>query len=145
MYENIITQRNIESLIAAGITVLEPEEGELACGYSGKGRFPEPKDIVEQIKIILGKEGIFKNKRFLITAGPTREPIDPVRFITNHSSGKMGYALAEKAIQRGADVILISGPTKLAPPLGLYKYVSIETAEDMFNAVMKYYLRLMSL
>lgn len=139
MYENPITQRNIATLRKFGIFVLEPEEGDLACGYSGKGRFPEPRIIVEHIKVILGKDGDLKDKRFLITAGPTREPIDPVRFITNHSSGKMGYALAEKAIQRGARVILISGPTNLTPPIGLEEFISINTAEEMYNAVMKYY------
>lgn len=139
MYENPITQRNIAKLRKFGIFVLEPEEGDLACGYSGKGRFPEPRIIVEHIKVILGKDGDLKDKRFLITAGPTREPIDPVRFITNHSSGKMGYALAEKAIQRGARVILISGPTNLTPPIGLEEFICINTAEEMYNAVMKYY------
>lgn len=142
MYENTITQKNITSLRTHGITVLEPEKGQLACGYTGKGRFPEPGNIVEQIEIILAKEdGDFKNKKFLITAGPTREPIDPVRFITNHSSGKMGYALAEKAIRRGGDVILVSGPTNLIPPLGLCKYISVNTAEEMFKAVMEHYLQ----
>ncbi|MDD4568953.1 MAG: bifunctional phosphopantothenoylcysteine decarboxylase/phosphopantothenate--cysteine ligase CoaBC [Tepidanaerobacteraceae bacterium] len=140
MYENAITQRNIKCLRKNGIEVLEPGEGDLACGYSGKGRFPELDDIVAHIKIILGKNSDFKYKKILITAGPTREPIDPVRFITNHSSGKMGYALAEKAIQRGANTILISGPTNLKPPLGLYKYIPIETAEEMFKAVMEHYL-----
>lgn len=139
MYENPITQRNIAALKALGITVLDPEEGDLACGYSGKGRFPEPTDIVEHIKVILGKDGDLKDKRFLITAGPTREPIDPVRFITNHSSGKMGYALAEKAVQRGARVTLISGPTNLTPPLGLERFIRVDTAEEMYSAVMKHY------
>ncbi|NLU09942.1 MAG: bifunctional phosphopantothenoylcysteine decarboxylase/phosphopantothenate--cysteine ligase CoaBC [Tepidanaerobacter acetatoxydans] len=139
MYENPVTQKNIEYLRATGAIVMEPEEGELACGYTGKGRFPEPQNIVTQVKIILGKDGNLKGNKFLITAGPTREPIDPVRFITNHSSGKMGYALAEKAIHRGGEVILISGPTNLAPPLGLYKYIPVETAQEMFEAVMKHY------
>jgi len=139
MYENPITQRNIAVLREMGITVLEPEEGDLACGYSGRGRFPEPKDIVEHIKVILGKDGDLKGKRFLITAGPTREPIDPVRFISNHSSGKMGYALAEKAVQRGARVILISGPTNLAPPLGLENFISVNTAKEMYEAVIKHF------
>ena len=139
MYENPITQRNIAALKALGINVLDPEEGDLACGYSGKGRFPEPTDIVEHIKVILGKDGDLKDKRFLITAGPTREPIDPVRFITNHSSGKMGYALAEKAVQRGARVTLISGPTNLTPPLGLERFIRVDTAEEMYSAVMKHY------
>ena len=139
MYENPITQRNIAVLREMGITVLEPEEGDLACGYSGRGRFPEPKDIVEHIKVILGKDGDLKGKRLLITAGPTREPIDPVRFISNHSSGKMGYALAEKAVQRGARVILISGPTNLAPPLGLENFISVNTAKEMYEAVIKHF------
>jgi len=139
MYENPITQRNIAALRKLDITVLEPEEGDLACGYSGKGRFPEPKDIVEHIKVILGKDGGLKDKRFLITAGPTREPIDPVRFISNYSSGKMGYALAEKAVQRGARVILISGPTNLAPPLGLENFISVNTAKEMYEAVIKHF------
>ena len=139
MYENPITQRNIAALRKLDITVLEPEEGDLACGYSGKGRFPEPKDIVEHIKVILGKDGGLKDKRFLITAGPTREPIDPVRFISNYSSGKMGYALAEKAIQRGARVTLVSGPTNLSPPLGLEQFIAVNTAKEMYNAVLRHY------
>jgi len=139
MYENIITQRNIETLTSTGAVVIEPATGDLACGYKGKGRFPEPADIVEQIEVILGKSGDLRGKKFLITAGPTREPIDPVRFITNHSSGKMGYALAEKAVHRGGEVILISGHTSLKPPLGLSKYIPVETADEMFNAVMEYY------
>ena len=139
MYENPITQRNIAALRKLDITVLEPEEGDLACGYSGKGRFPEPKDIVEHIKVILGKDGGLKDKRFLITAGPTREPIDPVRFISNYSSGKMGYALAEKAIQRGARVTLVSGPTNLSPPLGLEQFIAVKTAKEMYNAVLRHY------
>lgn len=139
MYENPITQRNIAALRKLDITVLEPEEGDLACGYSGKGRFPEPKDIVERIKVILGKDGGLKDKRFLITAGPTREPIDPVRFISNYSSGKMGYALAEKAIQRGARVTLVSGPTNLSPPLGLEQFIAVKTAKEMYNAVLRHY------
>lgn len=139
MYENIITQRNIETLTSTGVVVIEPAIGDLACGYKGKGRFPEPEDIVGQIEVILGRNGDLRGKKFLITAGPTREPIDPVRFITNHSSGKMGYALAEKAVHRGSEVILVSGPTNLKPPLGISKYIPVETANEMFNAVIEYY------
>ncbi|HHX23611.1 MAG: bifunctional phosphopantothenoylcysteine decarboxylase/phosphopantothenate--cysteine ligase CoaBC [Tepidanaerobacteraceae bacterium] len=139
MYENPITQRNIYSLIERDIKFIDPSEGNLACGYTGKGRFPEPTDIVEWIKIILGENGDFKDKKLLITAGPTREPLDPVRFITNYSSGKMGYALAEKAVQRGAKVTLISGPTNLTPPLGLSKYIAVDTAQEMFQAVMEHF------
>jgi len=137
MYENPITQKNITALKERGIFVIDPVEGDLACGYSGKGRFPEPRDIIEYVKVILGKDGDLRNKRFLITAGPTREPIDPVRFISNYSSGKMGYALAEKAIQRGAKVILVSGPTNLMPPLGLEQFISVKTAKEMYDAVIK--------
>lgn len=135
MYENPITQKNIAFLQSMGVEVLEPDEGFLACGYIGKGRFPDPQDIVQQIELVLGKEGDLKGKRILITAGPTQEPIDPVRYITNHSSGKMGYALAEKAVCRGGQVILISGPTNLKPPLGLHKYIPIKTANEMYKAV----------
>jgi len=139
MYENPITQRNIATLRELGIFVLKPDEGDLACGYVGRGRFPDPREIIEYVKVIFGKDGDLKGKRFLITAGPTREPIDPVRFISNYSSGKMGYALAEKAVQRGAKVTLISGPTNLNPPLGLEKFISVETAKEMFDAVIKHY------
>lgn len=139
MYANPVTQHNINFLRELGIEVMEPEEGYLACGYCGKGRFPEPEDIVERLELILGQDGDLKGNKILITAGPTREPIDPVRFITNHSSGKMGYALAKKAVLRGAQVILISGHTNIKPPKGLYKFLAIETAEEMYNTVMEYF------
>lgn len=137
MYENPITQKNINYLRKIGLEVMEPEEGFLACGYSGKGRFPDPEDIVQRVEVILGQDGDFRGKKVLITAGPTREPIDPVRFITNHSSGKMGYALAQKAVLRGARVILVTGPTDIKPPAGLDKIITVETAKEMYNAVME--------
>lgn len=137
MYENPVTQKNIMKLKSFGYEIIEPDEGLLACGYTGKGRFPEPEDILEKLKKRIIKHQDFKNKKFLITAGPTREHIDPVRFITNHSTGKMGYALAGEAIDRGGQVILISGPTNIKPPPGLYKFVQVETTEQMRNAVIE--------
>jgi len=139
MYENPLTQRNIKTLQDLGFYIMEPEEGPLACGYTGKGRFPAPEKIVEQVEILLEDRKDLSGKLVLITAGPTREPIDPVRFISNHSTGKMGYALAKRAVARGAKVILISGPTNLTPPLGLYKFIPVTTALEMSQAVMKYF------
>lgn len=137
MYQNPITQRNISILRENGILVMEPSEGDLACGYSGKGRFPEPIDIVKKVEELLGKQEDLKGVKMLITAGPTREPIDPVRYISNHSSGKMGYALASQALNRGAEVVLISGPTNISPPAGLRKFLPVETAEEMRRAVLE--------
>ncbi|MCG0274675.1 MAG: bifunctional phosphopantothenoylcysteine decarboxylase/phosphopantothenate--cysteine ligase CoaBC [Thermosediminibacteraceae bacterium] len=139
MYCNPITQENISYLKEKGFSVMEPEEGFLACGYLGKGRFPEPDKIMEVIERLVGNSNDLKNKRILITAGPTREPIDPVRFISNRSSGKMGYALAEAAVERGGEVILISGPTCLPQPAGLFKYIAVETAQDMKEQVLKFF------
>lgn len=137
MYENPITQKNIKYLKESGIEIVEPAEGPLACGYVGRGRFPEPADIVNIVDGLMGKTSDLKGRTFLITAGPTREPLDPVRYITNHSSGKMGYALARRATIRGARVILVSGPTNIAPPAGLYKFVPVETAIQMEKAVLE--------
>ncbi|AYO30401.1 bifunctional phosphopantothenoylcysteine decarboxylase/phosphopantothenate--cysteine ligase CoaBC [Biomaibacter acetigenes] len=136
MYEHPITQKNIRSLKESGIEVIEPAEGLLACGYSGRGRFPEPVDIVNTVDRLIGKAPDLKGRTILITAGPTREPLDPVRFISNHSSGKMGYALARQATLRGAQVVLISGPTNIEPPVGLYKFIPVETALEMEKAVL---------
>ncbi|MFO7151645.1 MAG: bifunctional phosphopantothenoylcysteine decarboxylase/phosphopantothenate--cysteine ligase CoaBC [Bacillota bacterium] len=139
MYLNPITQENLSYLKEKGFYVMEPDEGPLACGYSGKGRFPEPEKILKFIEKLVGVSRDLNNKKILITAGPTREPIDPVRFISNRSSGKMGYALAEAAVERGGEVILISGPTSLQPPPGLYKYIRINTALEMREKVLEYY------
>ncbi|MDN5331106.1 MAG: phosphopantothenoylcysteine decarboxylase / phosphopantothenate---cysteine ligase [Tepidanaerobacteraceae bacterium] len=139
MYLNPITQENISFLKEKGFYVMEPDEGFLACGYSGKGRFPEPEKIIKVIEKLAGVCGDLKNKKILITAGPTREPIDPVRFISNRSSGKMGYALAEAAVERGGEVILISGPTCLPQPGGLYKYIKVNTALEMRECVLTYF------
>ncbi len=133
MYENRIVQRNINTLKEFGHIIIEPRTGSLACGYEGKGRMEEPSRIVEYIEAFLMPKD-FKGIKAIVTAGPTREYIDPVRFITNPSSGKMGYALARKLAQRGADVVLVSGPTNLDSPHGV-KIVRVKTTEEMLEAV----------
>jgi len=135
MYRNPITQENIERLKRFGYLFIEPEEGELACGYEGVGRLAEPGDIVEQVVGRLAPKDLTE-ERILVTAGPTEEAIDPVRFLTNPSSGKMGYAIARAAAQRGAKVTLISGPTSCAPPLDVALF-RVRSAEEMRKAVMK--------
>lgn len=137
MYENPITQRNISYLQELGFEVMEPDEGHLACGYSGKGRFPQVDKIVDKIEYMLTDKKDYKGKRVLVTAGPTQESIDPVRFITNHSSGKMGYSLAKQAVLRGADVTLISGPSNLRIPNGVKKFIPTKTTSDMLKAVLQ--------
>lgn len=133
MYDNPIVQENMEKLKGYGYRFIDPETGELACGYEGRGRMAEPADILEEIESILSPKDL-KGEKILVTAGPTYEAIDPVRFIGNRSSGKMGYALAKMAVRRGADVTLISGPSSLKPPKGA-KFITIETAEEMRKAV----------
>lgn len=135
MFEHPILQENIRKLRRIGYQVLEPSEGFLACGYEGRGRLPEPEKIAEEIERLLGAKDL-SGERLLITAGPNREPIDPVRYVSNRSSGKMGYALAHAAIRRGAEVVLISGPTALAAPAGA-RLVPVITAEEMRNAVLR--------
>jgi phosphopantothenoylcysteine decarboxylase/phosphopantothenate--cysteine ligase len=120
--------------------VLEPETGPLASGFSGKGRLPEPDRIVAAIVDAIDPVRDLVGDRVLVTAGPTREPIDPVRYISNRSSGKMGYRLAAAAVRRGAEVTLISGPTTLAPPGGVV-FVPVETAEEMREAVLQHVSR----
>ena len=135
MYENPIIQENMKKLKKLGYRFIEPDSGILACREVGKGRLASWEEIVEYIKTLLYKSKDFMGKKALITAGPTREPIDPVRFITNHSSGKMGYAIARALRDRGADVVLITGPTHLIPP-GDIKVLQVETAIEMHRAVM---------
>lgn len=135
MYKNSILQENIRKLRRVGYHVLEPAEGYLACGYEGKGRLPEPQKIRETIHRLLGKKDLLGEK-LLITAGPNREPIDPVRYISNRSSGKMGYALARAGLRRGAEVVLVSGPTALDPPPGA-RFVPVTTAAEMRGAVLE--------
>ena len=135
MYENPILQENIRKLRRLGYHFIEPAEGYLACGYEGKGRLPEPEKILEEIRRLLKKKDLVGEK-LLITAGPNREPLDPVRYLSNRSSGKMGYALARAAIRRGAEVALISGPTELEPPAGA-RLTSVTTAAEMRHAVLE--------
>jgi phosphopantothenoylcysteine decarboxylase/phosphopantothenate--cysteine ligase len=133
MFLNPAVQSNLRLLRDRGITVMEPGEGQLACNTEGPGRLPEPEDILEQAEILLSPQDL-SGLKILVTAGATTEPIDPVRYITNRSTGKMGYALARTAKRRGAAVTLVSGPTALNPPYGV-TFLSVKTAEDMRNAV----------
>jgi phosphopantothenoylcysteine decarboxylase / phosphopantothenate---cysteine ligase len=135
MWEHAATQRNLATLKADGIHLVGPNEGDMACGEFGFGRMAEPLEIVAAIEKLLNPAKPLAGKHVLITAGPTREPIDPVRYISNHSSGKQGYALAEAAVALGADVTLISGPVDLKPSAGV-KLVKVETADQMLAACM---------
>ena len=138
MYAHPAVQKNMETLRSFGYQFIEPGEGYLACGYVGKGRLEEPETIVEHLNRYFNERKLqqqpLKGKKYLITAGPTREAIDPVRFVTNHSSGKMGYALAEAAIEMGAEVTLITGPVNLTPPPKA-SVIPVESAADMYDAV----------
>lgn len=133
MYLNPATQENLRILRARGIHVMDPEAGALACRTEGPGRLPEPERILEQAALLCSDQDL-AGLKILVTAGPTVEPIDPVRYITNRSSGKMGYALARRAARRGAKVVLVSGPTSLSSPLGI-DFVAVKTAEEMKEAV----------
>lgn len=135
MYENKIVQNNISKLSELGFKFVEPESGRLACGDIGKGKLASPEAIVDQVSSILALEQDLTDKNILITAGPTIENIDPVRYITNRSSGKMGYSIAQKAIERGANVTLISGKTSLDIPNGVSEFIQIESAKQMYDAV----------
>lgn len=134
MYENPITQDNLDICRRYGMHVVEPASGYLACGDTGAGKMPEPELLMEYIMQELAFEKDMAGKKVLVTAGPTREAIDPVRYITNHSAGKMGYAIAQAAARRGAEVILVSGPVNLKAPLGV-KLVPVTSAGEMFQAV----------
>ena len=138
MYENKIVQQNMEKLKSLGYLFIEPEEGYLACGATGKGRLASVENIVEKVVDTFNKKQDLAGYTVLVTAGPTQEPIDPVRFITNHSSGKMGYAIAQVAVERGARVVLVAGPTHLEPPCGV-EIVHVKTADEMHDAVMKHF------
>ena len=134
MYQNKVTQDNIKKCLAYGMYVVEADEGYLACGTSGKGRLPEPETLFAWIEHFAPGKKDLEGKKILVTAGPTREALDPVRFLTNHSSGKMGYAVAKAASERGADVTLISGPVSLKE-LPFVKTIRITNAEQMAQAV----------
>ena len=134
MWENRATQENIQKLRARGVRVVEPDSGYLACGMIGPGRLAANETIVHAVMEALGAAQDLANETVLITAGPTREPIDPVRYLGNRSSGRMGYALAEAALRRGAKVVLITGPTALKPPSAA-EVVQVQTAKEMRDAV----------
>jgi phosphopantothenoylcysteine decarboxylase/phosphopantothenate--cysteine ligase len=135
MYQHAAVQENLARLRGRGIHVVGPASGELASGLVGPGRLVEPAEIVEAIEKLLAPSGDLAGEVVLVTAGPTREPLDPVRYISNRSSGKMGYAVAEGAARRGARVILVSGPTALPPPREV-QVVQVETAQEMYDAVL---------
>ena len=135
MYENPIVQDNIEKLKGYGYKFVEPASGRLACGDLGRGKLADVDDIVHEVYVSLFGSDDLKGMKITVTAGPTVEDIDPVRYITNRSSGKMGYSIAKRAIMRGAEVTLISGPTSLDRPRGVYKFVQTSSAESLYNAV----------
>ncbi|MCD8338213.1 MAG: bifunctional phosphopantothenoylcysteine decarboxylase/phosphopantothenate--cysteine ligase CoaBC [Lachnospiraceae bacterium] len=134
MYQNPVTQRNLHMLEEYGWTVIEPASGHLACGDEGKGKFPDEREIVEYVLNAIARKKDMEGLRVLVTAGPTMEALDPVRFLSNHSTGKMGYALARVSRQRGADVTLVSGKTNLPTPVGV-TLVPVISAQDMYEAV----------
>jgi phosphopantothenoylcysteine decarboxylase/phosphopantothenate--cysteine ligase len=137
MWDHAAVQANVETLRERGVTVLEPEAGALASGLSGRGRLPEVPTLVEAVERALTPQRDLAGERVLVTSGPTREPIDPVRYLSNRSSGKMGHAVASAALRRGAEVVLISGPTTLQPPPGAV-YVPVQTAEEMREASLQH-------
>ena len=134
MLANPVTQDNLKILASYGWTVIPSAEGYLACGDTGSGKLPEPSVLIDYVEQAAAFEKDLAGKKVLVTAGPTQEALDPVRYLTNHSSGKMGYAIATAAARRGADVTLVSGPTALPRPL-FVKFVPIKSAQDMFEAV----------
>src|ERR1019366_5610680 len=137
MWQHPATQANLATLVKRGHTIVEPGSGYLACGMTGPGRLADPEIIAAAIERAAHPRRDLEGETVLITAGPTQEPLDPVRYISNRSSGKMGYALAEAAVARGARVILVSGPVHLAPPRGV-ELVPVQTAADMREKVMEH-------
>ena len=136
MYDHPATQENLDRLRKRGAFIIEPVEGHLASGLTGKGRLPETHELLGHIRIILGHRGLLANKKVLVTAGGTQEPLDPVRVLTNRSSGRQGYALAQAALEAGAQVTLITTPTALTPPVGA-RVINVETARQMQDAVLQ--------
>lgn len=135
MYDHPATQENIETLKQRGVTLIGPAEGHLASGLSGMGRMLETAEIIGHIRVVLGRNGPLAGKKIVVTAGGTQEPLDPVRMLTNRSSGKQGYALAQAALEMGAQVTLITTPTALTPPTGAH-VIRVETARQMLEAVL---------
>ncbi len=136
MYEHFSFQRNLFWLKENGIDIIEPAEGFLACGYEGKGRMEEPQAIFSRINSYFQQKADLSGKKILVTAGPTYETIDPVRFIGNHSSGKMGFAIAAELAERGAEITLLAGPVNLPTPTGNIKRIDVTTAEEMYQAAL---------
>jgi len=141
MWNHPAVKRNAQALRSRGVRFLGPDSGHLACGEVGDGRFVEPQEIALQVKSYFQNSNCWAGKKVLVTAGPTQEPIDPVRMISNHSSGKMGYALAQAALNRGAEVFLVTGPTKLLPLTGA-KMIPVRTAAQMREQVMKHFSKI---
>jgi phosphopantothenoylcysteine decarboxylase / phosphopantothenate---cysteine ligase len=135
MFRNSVVQENLHRLAARGFRIMAPESGFLACGWIGDGRMPDPEAIFEQITLMMAPRDC-DGLRMLVTAGPTEEPLDPVRFLTNRSSGKMGVAIAKRAAARGAEVTLVAGPLAVAPPAGV-RHVPVRTAQEMHDRVME--------
>ena len=135
MYQHPATLHNFDLLKQHGIRIIDANHGELASGLEGKGRMAEPNELVDHIISFFSKKKALTGKKVMVTAGPTQEPIDPVRYISNHSSGKMGYSIADILTQQGCDVTLITGPTTIAKPL-VYKIIEVQTAEEMYQACM---------
>jgi len=135
MYDHPATQENLNKLKERGVTIVGPADGHLASGLTGKGRMTEPAELIGHIRLLLGRRGLLAAKKIVVTAGGTQEPLDPVRMLTNRSSGKQGYALAQAALDAGAEVILISTPTSLIPPVGA-RLIKVETAKQMLDAVL---------
>ena len=135
MYDHAATQENLDTLRKRGAAIIEPAEGHLASGLTGKGRLPETHELIGHIRLILGREGWLAHRKVIVTAGGTQEPLDPVRVLTNKSSGKQGYALAQAALDAGAEVTLITTPTSLTPPVGA-NVVHVQTAKQMLDAVL---------
>lgn len=139
MFLNSATQDNLKVLKARGVKILEPAVGELACGTSGKGRLPEPVEICAVVEKFFASEPILSGKRILVTAGGTIEAIDPVRYIGNRSSGRMGYEIAKSAMNSGAEVVLVSGKSEVEPPDGLKAFIKVESALQMRDEVLKHF------
>lgn len=135
MYDHPATQENLDTLRKRGASIIEPAEGHLASGLTGKGRLPETLELIGHIRLLLGRDGCLANKKVIVTAGGTQEPLDPVRVLSNKSSGKQGYAIAQAALDAGAEVTLITTPTALTPPVGA-DVIPVQTAKQMLEAVL---------
>lgn len=139
MFLHVATQQNIDTLVKRGVKIIDPNSGELASGLEGKGRMAEPEEILASLVEMFSEEGSMKGIKVLINAGPTREPADPVRYLTNHSTGKMGYAIAEEFANRGASITLVSGPVNLKSPHPSVKIINVVTASEMYEATTEEY------